>query len=138
MIIGIGHDLVELERVRRILDGQTAERFLEKMLTPAERQLLSGKGMRSAEYTAGRFAAKEAVVKALGCGIGGTVGLLDIEVLPDASGRPVCSLTGEAWQRLGLSPDEVKLHVSITHERSLASAYAVAERIAGYAGEPVC
>lgn len=129
LIIGIGHDLVELDRIQHILEGLTAERFIAKVLTSAERERAVARGGRRIEYVAGRFAAKEAIVKALGCGIGAAVGFLDIEILPDAFGKPVCHLSEGAWQRLGLSSDEVRLHISITHERSLASAYSIAERI---------
>ena len=129
MIIGIGHDLVEMNRMQRVLDGPTADRFAARILTPAEQKRGNARGGRRTEYLAGRFAAKEAIVKALGCGIGGKVGFLDIEVLPDASGKPECRLSDQAWQRLGLSSEDVRLHISITHERSLASAYAIAEHI---------
>jgi len=132
LIIGIGHDLVEIERLHRILQGPTAERFEARVLTAAERTRADARGGRREEYIAGRFAAKEAIVKALGCGIGRTVGFLDIEVLPDGAGKPVCRLTDGAWQRLGLSPEETVLHLSITHERSLASAYAIVEMDRSY------
>ncbi len=128
MIYGIGHDLVEIDRVRRLLDKPVGEPFLLRLLTPAERLLLQGNEKRRAEFVAGRFAAKEAVSKALGCGIGQAVGFQDIEVLRDPLGKPVCTLKEEAIiDRLALNFRPI-IHVSITHERLMASAYVVIER----------
>jgi holo-[acyl-carrier protein] synthase len=130
MIIGIGNDLSDIERIAKILEGPTRRRFLERVLSAGERELAEQyKGERLNQYVAGRFAAKEAVVKAFGCGIGNVVGFTDIEILRDSCGKPECKLTAEAWYRLGFSPDLVRIHVTITHERQFASAFAVAERI---------
>ena len=82
-----------------------------------------------AEFVAGRFAAKEAIVKALGCGIGMEVGFQDIEILPDDKGKPEVNLSDEAWTRLGLPEGRnYNIHLTITHSRDLASAFAVVER----------
>lgn len=138
MIIGVGLDVVELERVERILKQPSAGRFARKVLTDSEwerwREL---SGRRSVEFIAGRFAAKEAVVKALGCGIGEAAGFQDIEILPDAAGRPCCALSGSAWQRLGLAADSHRIHVAITHDRNLAASTAVVERVGGNFGDEV-
>jgi holo-[acyl-carrier protein] synthase len=128
MIAGIGHDLCDVTRVERLLQGPAGQRFEERVLAPSERGLAAGlAGRRRAEFVAGRFAAKEAVSKALGCGIGGIAGFRDIEVLRSASGRPRCELSPGTLQALGLA-EQPLLHVSITHERGLASAVAVLER----------
>ncbi|WP_274366113.1 holo-ACP synthase [Paenibacillus thermotolerans] len=135
MIIGIGTDIADMERIGRLLSGERGDAFLRRVLTEAERQHIrteKGGNQRMIEYTAGRWAAKEAVVKALGCGIGGTVGLHDIEVLPDRRGKPACTLSDDAWGRLGYgSPGEPRpvIHISITHAAKLASAFAVVERL---------
>ena len=100
MIRGIGMDLVEISRVKSFMEGQSGGRFVSRVLTPAEQGLVSERQGRAAEFVAGRFAAKEAVVKALGTGIGATVGLQDIEVLPDLSGRPIVVLSSGALERL--------------------------------------
>ncbi|WP_313997654.1 holo-ACP synthase [uncultured Paenibacillus sp.] len=130
MIIGVGHDLVEIERVRKLLAQGTGDRFLQRILTRAEYGRAQLKGGKLAEFTAGRFAAKEAVVKALGCGIGAAVGFADIELLPDGAGKPCCTLSPGSLERLGMrlgmSGEKLTVHVSITHERSIASAFAVA------------
>lgn len=129
MIVGIGLDMVELERMEKLLSGPAGGRFAARVLTEAElARFRTLSGRRAAEFAAGRFAAKEAVVKALGCGIGAAVGFGDVEVLPGASGRPECRLSAAAWDRLGLDAAAHAIHVAITHERSMAAATAVVER----------
>jgi holo-[acyl-carrier protein] synthase len=130
MIIGIGHDLSDIARITKVLEGPTRKRFLERVLSPGELELAAQySGERLHQFTAGRFAAKEAVVKAFGCGIGKVIGFTDIEILRGNCGKPACSLSEAAWERLGLHSEAVCIHVTITHERKLASAFAVAERI---------
>ncbi|TJY42432.1 holo-[acyl-carrier-protein] synthase [Cohnella pontilimi] len=131
MIIGIGLDMVELERVARIVEQPTGgARFADRVLTEREKARWAALPSRRAlEFLAGRFAAKEAVVKALGCGIGAAVGFRDIEILPDAAGKPACVVTDAAWSRLGAAGANHKILVAITHERTMAAATAVVERI---------
>ncbi|SFJ48137.1 holo-[acyl-carrier protein] synthase [Paenibacillus sp. UNC496MF] len=129
MIHGIGHDLASLERIERILLGEAGQRFRERILTARERELAASYGgTRLIEFVGGRFAAKEAVSKAFGCGIGGTLRFHDIEIDRAPGGKPLCRLTASAWERLGLRAADMTIHVSVTHDRALASAYAVAER----------
>lgn len=127
MIYGIGHDILELERVTRLLNGKSKDRFLQRVLTPAELVVLKQREARMAEWVAGRFAAKEAVVKALGTGIGSTIGFLDIEVLPDSHGKPHARVSDSAWNRLGLPAESYRVHVSISHQPNLASAQVIVE-----------
>jgi len=127
MIVGIGHDLVEIARIERIMRGRAKEPFIRRILANEEIACMPPEGRRLAEYAAGRFAAKEAVAKAFGCGIGTAVRFNDIAVLPDKQGKPVCALSARAWERLGLDPAETRIHVTITHERGLASAFAIVE-----------
>ncbi len=131
MIIGIGTDLTEIGRVAKVLQGRegVADRFVKRVLTEGERRLLEARGARKHEFLAGRFAVKEAVVKALGTGIGAITGLQDIEVIADDSGRPICRLSASAWERLGLDPSRVRIHVSISHTDTVASAMAVVEQL---------
>ncbi|OMF19250.1 holo-[acyl-carrier-protein] synthase [Paenibacillus sp. FSL H8-0548] len=130
MIIGIGNDLSDITRITRILEGRTCRRFLERILSAGEHELAGQyEGERLNQFVAGRFAAKEAVVKAFGCGIGNVVGFTDIEILRGSCGKPECKLTADAWKRLGFSQGSVRIHITITHERQLASAFAVVERI---------
>ncbi|SDO67827.1 holo-[acyl-carrier-protein] synthase [Paenibacillus sp. yr247] len=128
MIIGIGTDLVEIARLRKILEGSTGERFLERILTPSERELAHRRRGRLAEFASGRFAAKEAIVKAIGCGIGKQIGFQDVEVLPDELGKPICRVSEDALQRAGLRGSH-NIHISITHTESMAAAYAIAEQL---------
>lgn len=127
MIYGIGHDLVEIERVKRLLAGASGRRFLRRILTGRELDMLQSRPGREAEFAAGRFAAKEAIAKAFGCGIGGTLGFGDMAVAPGERGKPAAELSEAAWQRLGLEPGRCRIHLTITHERQLASAFAVVE-----------
>ncbi|MEW9700971.1 holo-ACP synthase [Paenibacillus sp. SI8] len=129
MIIGIGTDLVEIARMRKTLESSTGARFLERILTPAERELAEQRRGRLAEFAAGRFAAKEAVVKAVGCGIGKQIGFQDIEVLPDSLGKPICHVAEAALLRAGLNGNSHRLHLSITHTESMAAAYAIVEQL---------
>jgi holo-[acyl-carrier protein] synthase len=128
MIFGIGHDVVEIERISNILDKSGGHKFFNRILTLSELEL-PGSKLRKAEFLAGRFAAKEAVSKAFGCGIGKIMGFQDIEVLPDKAGKPLVSLSSKAWDRLQLgSSEQYNIHLSITHERHMASAFVVVEQ----------
>ncbi|MBJ6362813.1 holo-ACP synthase [Paenibacillus sp. GCM10012307] len=127
MILGIGHDVTDINRISQLLSGRTGRRFMERVLTRPELELADSKGARLAEFVAGRFAAKEAIVKAFGCGIGNIIGFTDIVIIPDDKGKPGIALSPEAWDRLGLTASAVRMHVSITHERTMASAFVIVE-----------
>lgn len=126
MIIGVGTDLLDIARVKGILESSAGERFMQRVLTGAEQELAAQRKGRLAEFVSGRFAAKEAVSKAFGCGIGKQLSLQDMEVLPDALGKPVCRVSEEALQRLKL-PRSTIVHLSITHTETMAMAYAIIE-----------
>lgn len=102
MIYGIGHDVLEIQRIEALMNKGSGAKFIRRILTEAELELLERRGGNAAEFIAGRFAAKEAVVKALGCGIGREVGFQDIQILPDAYGKPIVTLGGG----LGTAPAE--------------------------------
>lgn len=128
MIYGVGMDMLEINRMKKIMEGNVAQRFLERILTVNERNLAAARKGRLSEFISGRFAAKEAVVKALGCGIGQQIGFQDIEVLPDALGKPCCTLAKAAIRRLSLPEDStLRIHLSITHSESMAAAYVIIE-----------
>ncbi len=119
MIVRVGTDLIEIERVRRTL--LRYERFRERCFTPAERDYCDSQRNPAQSY-AGRFAGKEAVGKALGFGVAGAFAWTDIEIV----GRPKPSvrLTGRvaAWaERVGAGA----IDLSMTHSRELAQAVAV-------------
>jgi len=120
MIRGIGLDLCDIARMEKAIEKA---RFLERVYTERERErILGAKGVRKGEIAAGTFAAKEAVAKALGTGFDG-FGPADIEITPDAKGRPVCAVYNNALTLL----DGGRLHVSITHESGMAAATAIWE-----------
>jgi len=130
VIYGIGHDVLEMRRVEILMTGPHSEKFVERVLTEAEREIALQKGAKRTEFVAGRFAAKEAISKSFGCGIGSLIGFWDIEVLPHPGGRPIASLSPEAWSRLSIGdPADYAIHLTISHQPELASAFAVVERI---------
>jgi len=122
-VLGIGIDIVEVARIRASLERH-GERFHQKICTAAETEYCSR--MRDpAPFFAVRFAAKEAVSKALGTGIGTACGWLDIEVRRKASGEPFIVLHGagaETAKRLGIG----KILISLSHTENYAAAQAVA------------
>lgn len=123
-ILGIGTDLVVIERIEAVL-SRHGERFVERVLH-ANEMLRFRDSSKPARFLAKRFAAKEAVAKALGTGIAEGVALHDIEVANDALGKPHVLLHGGARLRaLKLSAEHI--HLSISDEREHALAYAVLE-----------
>lgn len=126
MIIGLGLDLVELSRIQSVLERHQ-ERFLQRILTPAEQAALPEGSHRIIEYVAARFAAKEAAAKALGTGIAKGVGFQDLEVQRLESGQPMLVLHGNAKKRatgLGIT----STHISLTHGKDVASAVVILEK----------
>lgn len=119
MILKTGIDLIEIERLRALMERYGA-RFLQRVFTPGEIAEARGR----ADSLAVRFAAKEAVVKALGTGIG-PVGWLEVETLHRPSGEPYLLLHGRAEataQALGLTG----WAVSLSHSREYGAAVVVA------------
>lgn len=129
MIIGIGHDMTEIARIRKLLTGEKSEKFLRRIFTNHEHNELEAivGERRRVEYVAGRYAVKEAVSKAFGCGISGKMGFHDIEIQRDPNGKPSCLVGTKALVGLGYDSRNIEVHVSITHERELASAFVVVE-----------
>lgn len=128
MIVGIGVDIVEIERISKLVKRQKSA--ISRFLTIEEQQLLQGKSEeRQTEFIAGRFAAKEAGAKALGTGIGGTISFLDMEVLPTERGKPEMKIKEEVYERLGLDPLNVRVHLSISHSSAYAIAQVVVEQV---------
>lgn len=129
IIYGIGHDIIEIGRIAAILERSAGQAFMRRVLTDAEHQLAEQRAARLAEFVAGRFAAKEAVSKAFGCGIGSMLSFTDMDILPAQGGRPVVCISDEAWHRLELKAQQYTVHLSITHQPAMASAFAVVERV---------
>ena len=122
MIVGLGIDLVELERIEAILE-RYGRRFLEKILTPVELETLPP---RPLSYAAARFAAKEAGAKALGTGFAHGVGLHDFEVRRLPSGQPELVLHGAAAAR-GAALGAERVYLSLSHSKSTAGAVVILE-----------
>ena len=116
-----GVDIIEIPRIQQVLD-RYGQRFLDRVFTPGEIAYCRGR----APNLAGRFAAKEATMKALGTGVRG-VGWKDIEVIRAESGAPSVKLHGRAKIRAErLRVGEISL--SMSHSREYAVAFVVAQR----------
>src|SRR5512140_2165847 len=112
IILRTGVDLIEISRIEEVI-ARHGKRYLERIYTASELEQLQ----HDTESLAGRFAAKEAVAKALGCGIG-AVSWKEIEVLGDEQNAPGLKLYGAAAQRareLGLESWSVSISHSMTH-----------------------
>ena len=127
MIFGIGTDILKIERVERIYQRHGA-RFAAHLLLPDEMQLFHGHP-RPARFLAMRFAAKEAIVKAMGTGFAHGMWIRDSGMVPNAMGRPqiIWSARGQAMCRqLGIGEG----HLTLTDEAGLVVAVAVLMRSA--------
>ncbi len=126
MILGVGVDLIEVARIQRALENpRIGQRVRQRVFTDGEVEYCERRKRKYESY-AGRFAAKEAVMKALGRGWGRQVGWLDIEVVLAVSGEPGISLHDKASsfaRELGIE----RCSLSITHTESYAIAYLIAE-----------
>ncbi len=123
-IFGIGTDIIECLRIAQMIERH-GELFITRVYTQHEIQYCQSRKQATQHY-AGRWAAKEAVLKALGTGWRKGISWRDIEIRNDAAGRPKVVLRGGAAdvvEQLGIT----EMHVSISHCRSHATAYALAE-----------
>lgn len=121
-LFGIGIDVIEVSRIEESV-AEFGEKFLNRIFTPAEQQYCD-KQKRAAIHYAARFAAKEAISKAFGTGIGKEVSWLDLEVVRKASGEPEVVLSGRAKEfaeKLGVAD----IKISLTHAQHYAAANAV-------------
>lgn len=116
MIIGTGVDIVEIGRIRKLVESQP--RFPDRVLTENEKTIYSTYNeRRRAEFLAGRWAAKEAFSKAKGTGIGKGLSFLDIEIEADLQGRPTVT-----------KPMTDGVHLSISHSEQYAIAQVIIEK----------
>lgn len=125
-IIGHGIDLVDCHRIQELAD-RYGRRFLERIFTPGELNYCLRR-KRKWEHLAGRFAAKEAVLKVLGTGWRDRIAWTHIEITNNRSGRPEVRLsgyTGEVARKLGLK--EIAISISHTKTHAIASAMALGE-----------
>lgn len=122
-VFGIGIDVVEVERIASAIERH-GEPFLSKIFSDAERAYCESRKHPAMHYAA-RFAAKEAVVKALGTGIGANAGLRDLEVVNDEAGAPKLRLSGAA-EAFAKQHGITDIQISLTHARDYAAANAIA------------
>lgn len=118
-IHGIGNDIIEVERIERIIQ-KYGNKFLDKIFTQAEQEYCS-KHRDSFRHYAGRFAAKEAVIKALGIGFRRGITWVDIEIKNDANGKPHVILSQNIQAECG----QLQVQVAISHCRAYATAFAI-------------
>ena len=124
MIVGIGVDIVEIERFRGAME-RLKEKFILRLFTPGEQRYCNGH-RDPVPHFAARFAAKEAVFKALGTGWAKGVTWLDVEVQKEAEEAPGIVLHGEAL-RLCKEKGASKMHLSLSHSDHWAAAMVVLE-----------
>ncbi|PPJ47152.1 holo-ACP synthase [Rhizobium sp. KAs_5_22] len=128
MIIGIGSDLIDIRRIEQLLE-RFGERFTQRCFTDIERARSDGRKNRAESY-AKRFAAKEAMSKALGTGMAQGVFWKDMGVVNAPSGKPTMQLTGgaaEVLQRMMPAGHEPVVHLTITDDYPLAQAFVIIE-----------
>ena len=125
MILGLGTDIIECARIAGMIERH-GESFTHRIFTPAERAHCD-RHKNSAQNYAGRWAAKEAAMKALGTGFVPPIGWHDFEVLPEPSGAPVMHLTGGA-ARVMAERGAGRMLVSISHCRAYATATVILTR----------
>ena len=128
-ILGHGIDIVETARIKQLVEAH-GQHFLDRCFTPAEQEYCARSPKRYYEHLAGRFAAKEAVLKVLGTGWRGGIAWTDIEVLKEPSGQPKIALTGESLKiatELGIA----RWHISISHIETHATASAIGMKAPG-------
>ena len=119
MIQGVGNDIVEIKRIAYLREKH-GSKFLNKVYTQSEQQYCESH-REPARHYAGRWAAKEAVVKALGTGFGDAIGFNDIEIKKDSNGKPFISLSKSAKIKFCFP----KFHLSISHSEHYATAIVI-------------
>ncbi|AJD28221.1 holo-ACP synthase [Clostridium botulinum] len=123
MIYGIGTDITEIRRIEKAITRN--KNFINKLFTKNEMDLWEKKNFKL-EFIAGRFAAKEAISKALGTGIR-DFNFKDIEIINDELGKPQVLLKPKAENIIRKISKSYKIHLSISHEKEYAIAYALLE-----------
>ena len=116
---GIGNDIIEVERIRSSI-AQFGDTFLNRLFTPKEQDYCNSHSKPEIRF-AGRFAAKEAIAKALGTGFGEELAWLDLEIINSENGKPVVYFS-QSFQKKGKKP---AVELSISHCNSYATAVAI-------------
>lgn len=124
MILGVGIDIIEVARIHAAVE-RLGERFLDRILTPGEKEYCATFA-NPAPHWAARFAAKEAVSKAFGTGVGAHLAWKEVEVARRASGQPYVILHS-GGQRLFEGLGGKQIHLSLSHTQQYAAAVATLE-----------
>ena len=124
MILGTGIDLIEVARIASSFE-KFGDRFVNRILLPDEIAYCL-QHRKPAPFLAARFAAKEAISKAFGTGIGAQLGWLDLEIRRKESGEPFVVLHGKGWELFAARGGK-SLHISLTHTENYAAATAILE-----------
>lgn len=122
MIVGVGCDIIEIERIARAIKRES---FIRRVFTAKEAAYCQRRGQQAAASFAARFAAKEAVLKALGTGLR-EGSLQEIAVANDALGKPLVQLSGH-FAALSRQLGVKNIQISLSHSRELATAYVIME-----------
>lgn len=119
MISGIGNDIIEVSRIQKVIERH-GKRFLNKVFTLSEQHYCL-KHKESNRHFAGRFAAKEAIVKALGTGLKEGISWLDFEIINNEDGKPIVHLSAFIQERF----NHPNILLSISHCKEYATAVAL-------------
>lgn len=122
MIVGVGCDIIEIERIARAIKSES---FIRRVFTAEEAAYCQRRGRQAAASFAARFAAKEAVLKALGTGLR-EGSLQEIAVDNDGLGKPLVQLSGH-FAMLAKQLGVKNIKISLSHSRELATAYVIME-----------
>lgn len=122
MIVGVGCDIIEIERIARAIKSES---FIRRVFTAEEAAYCQRRGQQAAASFAARFAAKEAVLKALGTGLR-EGSLQEIAVDNDGLGKPLVQLSGH-FAMLAKQLGVKNVQISLSHSRELATAYVIME-----------
>lgn len=122
MIVGIGCDIIEIERIARAIKSES---FIRRVFTAEEAAYCQRRGQQAAASFAARFSAKEAVLKALGTGLR-EGSLQEIAVDNDGLGKPLVQLSGH-FAMLAKQLGVKNIQISLSHSRELATAYVIME-----------
>ncbi|MDH4395808.1 MAG: holo-ACP synthase [Limnobacter sp.] len=131
MILGLGTDVVDLERIRSIVASPAAERFVSRVLCADEQEVFRARAdlskERGAKYLASRYAGKEAFSKAMGSGVGAEFSFQDLSILNGQSGQPVMVYSPKLQE--WLEARGAQAHVSLSDERNVCMATVIISSI---------
>lgn len=126
MIVGIGIDIIEVKRIKDVMERH-GDYFFKRIFTEKEIEYCNARKKNAVLHFAGRFAAKEAALKALGTGLTGGISWTEIEIENAISGKPRLVFSGKAKEAFDLIGGK-KTHVSISHSKGYAAGQVIIEK----------